>query len=253
MPPRKPALPPLTLDEVMATLEAAGSEQTRKIYLRHGAQAPLFGVSFATLKPLVKRIGVDQDLAVALWDTGNHDARVLAAKVADPARLTEAQLDAWATVSLGRGCTGYVAMLAGEGPHARSRSAAWLASPDEALRRAGWMLVAAAAMRDEATPDDWFAARAHDVEAGVHAAPNARKEAMMGALIAIGCRSEALRDLAVAVASRLGRVDIDVGDTDCKVPVVADSLEKAWAHSLSKGFPSPAAHERTRENLRTRC
>ena len=48
----------LTYDEAMAALEAAGTEQTRKSYLRHGASEPLFGVKFGDLRPLGKKIGV---------------------------------------------------------------------------------------------------------------------------------------------------------------------------------------------------
>jgi len=65
----RPAKPRLTLAQTMTALEKAGSEQTRKTYLRHGAKPPLFGVSFATLKTMHKAIGVDHELAVALWDT----------------------------------------------------------------------------------------------------------------------------------------------------------------------------------------
>src|SRR6185369_3349689 len=89
----KPTAARMSLAETMKALEAAGSAQTRKTYARHGAQEPMFGVSFATLKTLVKRIGVDHELALALWDTKNHDARTLAMKIADPARIRPADLD----------------------------------------------------------------------------------------------------------------------------------------------------------------
>ena len=56
----------MTLAETMTALEQAGSAQTRKTYARHGAPEPMFGVSFATLKTLVKRIKVDHELALAL-------------------------------------------------------------------------------------------------------------------------------------------------------------------------------------------
>src|SRR2546422_323984 len=78
----------MTLAQVMSALEKEGSAQTKKTYLRHGAPEPMFGVSFATLKTLYKRIGVDHELACALWDTGNFDARNLAYKIVDPQRLT---------------------------------------------------------------------------------------------------------------------------------------------------------------------
>src|SRR6185503_6701268 len=67
----------MSLTDVMRALEKAGSEQTRKTYTRHGAKGPMFGVSFATLGALQKRIRVDHELALELWGTGNIDARNL--------------------------------------------------------------------------------------------------------------------------------------------------------------------------------
>src|SRR5882672_12592871 len=109
--PKKSAAPRMTLAEAMSALEKAGSAQTRKTYARHGAAEPMFGVSFATLKTLVKRIRVDHELALALWDTGNFDARLLAVKVADPTRMTPAVLDRWEATPTSRMCHGYVALL----------------------------------------------------------------------------------------------------------------------------------------------
>src|SRR5690606_41826215 len=100
----------------MKALEGAGTEQPRKIYRRHGARDPLFGVSFAVMKVLVKQIGVDHELAVKLWETGNHDAQTLAVKIADPTRMGPADLDHWAGRGEGGSCGSYVAMLTCEGP-----------------------------------------------------------------------------------------------------------------------------------------
>lgn len=243
----------LTLAQAMRELEKAGSAQTRKTYARHGATEPMFGVSFATLKVLVKRIGVDPELARALWDTGNFDARLLAVKVADPARLTPDELDRWAREARTRMLVGYVAMLAGEGPHAAAQAARWLAAPDGPERSAAWGLVGHMAQRDGKAPDAWFARRLAEIEKAIHAAPNAEREAMNMALVAIGCRSAALRKSVTAAARRIGRVEIDHGDTACKTPDAAEYLEKCWAHSTSKGFESPAAQERARESPRCRC
>ena len=67
-----------------------GDEQTRKTYRRHGADGALFGVRWSELYALQKQIGVDHPLALALWETGNHDARTLATLVADPSACTAA-------------------------------------------------------------------------------------------------------------------------------------------------------------------
>jgi 3-methyladenine DNA glycosylase AlkD len=244
----------MTLADAMRALEEAGSAQTRKTYLRHGATEPLFGVSFATLQVMRKRIGVDHDLGLALWATGNLDARNLAVKIVDPARITSSDLDRWVLEwSAPRMCAGYVGMLAAETDGARERAEAWLAADDEAARSAGWTVVAQLAMRDESVPDSFFAALIDRIARSIHGAPNREREHMHNALIAIGCRHPSLRAAARGAAERIGPVEIDYGDTACKTPDAGDSIDKAWAHATSKGFDSPAAQERKRERLRLRC
>lgn len=120
-------------------------------------------------------------------------------------------------------------------------------------RWAGWSLVGAMALVDEDTPDAWFEKRLAEIERSIQTSPNAEREAMLHALIAIGCRSTALRKSVTATAKRIGKVVIDHGDTSCKTPEVAPTLEKTWARATSKGFASPAAQERARESMRTRC
>jgi len=244
----------MSFPEAIAALEAAGSEQTRKTYGRHGITGPMFGVSFATLKTLRKRIGVDHELATALWDTGNYDARNLAAKVADPGQMTSDELDRWAQgTETSRSCAPYVAMLAAEGPHADAKAAQWIGAESVWARSAGWPLLGQLAHREEPTPDAWFEAHLATIADTVHTAPNNERDSMIRALICIGCRNQALRQKAIAAAKRIGKVEIDYGDTACKLPDAVAHIEKAWEHSLSKGFESPAAHERSREWLRLRC
>jgi 3-methyladenine DNA glycosylase AlkD len=253
---KPPKAPParMSLADVMRELEKAGSEQTRKTYLRHGADGPMFGVSFATLKTLTKRIKVDHELALALWDTGNFDARNLAVKIVDPERMTSAALDRWVRESsTSRLCGGYAAMLAAEGPHAAAKAAQWLASKNDRERCAGWVLLGQLSQRDETTPDSFFETRLAEIERAIRSAPNNEREGMNMAVIVIGCRNARLRKLATAAAKRIGKVEVDHGDTACKTPDAAAYIEKTWAHSTSKGFESPAAHERTRESPRLRC
>jgi 3-methyladenine DNA glycosylase AlkD len=249
----KAPAPRMTLAEAMAALERAGTAQTRKTYARHGAKEPMFGVSFAVLSGLVKRIRVDHDLALELWDTGNFDARNLAVKIADPARISPADLDRWAGGMRPRMCGGYVAMLAAESPHGHVKARQWLAASDEGLRCAGWGVLSQLSQRDAAAPDSLFTDAVARIEKSIHSAGNSEREAMNGALIALGCRNAALRKAATSAAKRIGKLEIDHGDTNCKTPDAAQYIEKTWGYSTSKGFESPAAQERTRESQRTRC
>ena len=244
----------MSLAETMSALESAGSAQTRKTYARHGATGPMFGVSFADLKKLLKRIKVDQELALALWDTGNFDARNLAVKIADPQRMAPTDLDRWASEDGAEmSVVGYVARLAAEGPHGKSRAEKWLASKSEARRCCGWHVVGALVTCDEALAWSWFADHLATIAETIQSVTNDERAAMNLALIAIGGRSPSARTAALAVAKRIGEVRVHRGDTACKTPSAGEYIEKAWSHAKAKGFESPAAQERSRESLRTRC
>ncbi len=241
----------MRLDEVMRALEKAGSAQTKKTYARHGAKEPMFGVLFGTLKVLQDRIGVDHDLALALWKTGNQDARNLAMKIADPSQMRPADLDRWAKENGMRICGMYVACLAAESGHGAAKVRDWLASSDEGLRTSGWQLIAQLANLDQQAPDDEFAKRLAQIEKTIHSAPSVERGSMNAAVIAIGGRSAALRKLATAAAKRIGPVEVDHGDTACKTPDAVTYIGKLWERA--KKFESPAAAERARESMRTRC
>ncbi len=244
----------MTLAETMAALEAAGTAQARKTYTRHGATGPMFGTSFATLKGLMKRIDVDHELALALWETGNFDARNLAMKIVDSTRMGPDDLDRWAReASTALGCGGYAAALPSEGPLGTLKAREWLASADPALRGAAWSLVGQLAFRDEATPDAFFAALLDQIAGTIHTAPNDERAGMNRAVITIGCRNADMRALALAAAKRIGAVDVDHGDTACETPDAQAAIEKAWAYAESKGAASPAAQERGRDLPRRRC
>jgi 3-methyladenine DNA glycosylase AlkD len=244
----------MALAEAVCALEKAGSEQTRKTYLRQGATEPMFGVSFGTLGTLMRRIGVDHELALALWDTGNFDAQNLAAKICDPAKMTSAGLDKWArTYSPSRMSGGYVGIVAGEGPHAEAKVPQWLASKNEGERRAGWALLGNLAARSTTIADAWFEKHLREIERTIHAAPKAERHFMNVALIEIGCRSPALRKSALTAAKRIGKVDAVDDTASCQTPDAAGYIDKAWTYSKGRGFESPAALERTRASQRTRC
>ena len=78
---------------VMNELKSLGTSQNVKIFKRHGAGNKLYGVSFANLYKLRKKIKTDHNLAMALWKTGNYDARLLATMIADPGAAAEKLLD----------------------------------------------------------------------------------------------------------------------------------------------------------------
>jgi hypothetical protein len=187
-----------------------------------------------------------------LWATGNVDARNLAMKIADPLAMTPNELDRWAIENPMRMCSLYIATLAAEGPHAHNKVREWLSSSNERLLATGWTLLGRLSDLDESFPEDQLLRGVEVIEKSIHSAPNEVKNDMNRALITIGGRSTAMRKTVLAAAKRIGEVTVDRGDTACKTPDIAQTVEKMWARSGAK-FASPSAHERSMKSMRRRC
>ena len=81
--------------DVLRWLGRRGSRRNREGMARYGIRsAKYFGVSMATMRPLVKRLGRNHDLALALWETGWLEARIVAALVDEPDKVTLTQMAA---------------------------------------------------------------------------------------------------------------------------------------------------------------
>lgn len=221
----------MDLDQAMQELEVLGSEQTRKTWCRHGAAEPMFGVKFGDLGKLHKRIKTNHALAKALWQTGNHDARLLACMAADATKATAQELTTWAAEVKDSATAEALAAFASRTPMAAQIREAWLTEPR--LRRAGWSMVAHAAAARGKDGDGLEEGAALDylkrIESGIHQAENWTRRTMMYAALAIGGRSPALRQAAEAAIRRIGPVAFDPGKTACEFPDPLPYLEKMWA------------------------
>jgi 3-methyladenine DNA glycosylase AlkD len=216
----------MNVQEALDTLKSLGTEQNRKIYRRHGAGEDVYGVSFAHLKELKKKIKTDHDLAVALWESGNHDARMLSGMIADPKRLDAKTLDAWAQRLRNYVETDALGGLAAKSPHARETMARWIAADGEWITSAGWRILAYVAMDGDPLPDEYFERFLSTIERDIHESQNRVRHEMNSALIAIGIRNPALEEKALAAAARIGKVEVDHGETGCKTPAAAGYIRK---------------------------
>ena len=222
----------MNLAQTMAALERAGSEQTRKTYRRHGAQDPMFGVSYAALYGLQKQTGTDQALAEALWETGNHDARVLAMLIADGEQMTAAKLNRWRRTTNQRFLSMSFTSLAARSKAGLECALQWIDGKDEYEQAAGWGTLAGLAS-SRAVADAVFAPLLPRLEVVVHELPNMARYYANNCLIAIGGRPE-LTAAAMAVARKVGRVEVDHGDTDCKTPVATEYIVKMASRNAAK-------------------
>jgi 3-methyladenine DNA glycosylase AlkD len=220
----------MTYAEVMRLLEKLGTAQNRKVYKRHGAGEDLFGVSFANLARLKRRIKTDHSLAQELWVSGNADARTLATMIADPEQATDRMLDQWVrAIEYYVLADVFVRNLVCKSPLARRKMKEWTRSPDEWVGRAGWHLLALLALQDGTLNDRILESFLARIEEGIQKAKNYTRHAMNDALIAIGIRNAALEKKALAVAQRIGKVVVDHGETGCQTPDAAAYILKTRA------------------------
>lgn len=193
------------VDTIVAELRDMGSETARAGMARYGIRVDdAFGVSVTELRKLAKRLGRDHALALALWATGKHEARLLACFVDAPAEVTEAQMERWvADFDSWDLCDQATTSLFDRSPYAWAKARAWAAREEEWTKRAGFTLMAGLAVHDKRASRDAFLELLPIIERGAFDERNFVKKGVNWALRNIGKRERALNEAAIACAVRI--------------------------------------------------
>jgi len=162
------------------------------------------GVSIPTLRRVARAHRADHELALGLWATEIHEARILASMIDDPRRVTRAQMEDWAADFdswdlCDQVCNNLFSAVRWAGAAAR----AWCRRDEEYVRRAAFAIVAAQAVHDPDRDDEYFAAWLPRIRRAAADDRNLVKKAVNWALRQIGKRNLALRDAAIAEAEGL--------------------------------------------------
>ncbi len=196
---------PERLTAVMDELATKASEESRAGMARYGINVAFaFGVSVYELRRMAKALGTDHQLALALWDTGNHEARTLASMVDDPAAVTEEQMEHWAAAfDSWDVCDQVTSNLFDKTPFAYDKVREWSAAEGEWVKRAAFATAAALAVQDKTAPDERFLAILPLVQREAGDGRNFVKKAVNWALRNIGKRSPVLHAAAVVTAEAI--------------------------------------------------
>lgn len=219
----------MTADEVVAELKSLGRESYKSTMLRHGAREPIFGVSVADMKKIQKRVKRDYQLALDLYETGIYDAMYLAGLIADDHKMTKKDLQRWVDQAHVPMLCGYtVAWVAADGPHGREMALKWIESKKETIATAGWATYAClvGVREDDELDMAELKKLLRRVQDTIHAQPDRIRYWMNNFVIAVGAYVAPLTSLAIQTAKAIGKVSVDMGDTDCKVPYAPDYIKK---------------------------
>ena len=186
-----------------------------------------FGTSVADIKSVAKSMKGQQQLAYA---SGKMEAMYVASLVANGAQLTEKQLDQWAegASSLRMIAEYNVPWVTVENPKARELALKWMKSNKELVACAGWSTYSGLV---SVTPDDQLDLGEIErllatVVKEISSAANRVRYTMNNFVICVGCYVKPLSKQAKAVAKHIGDISVDVGDTDCKIPLATAFIEK---------------------------
>jgi 3-methyladenine DNA glycosylase AlkD len=217
----------VAVEDVVRELEQLGTGHNQDVYRKHGVSGNVFGVSLANLLALGEKYRGNHELALALWESGNHDARLLATMIADPAMVTSALAESWQKTLdnyvITDGFTGLIAKTT----LCRKKMERWTKAKAEWTSRAGFGLLAHLAMRDGTIPNEYFEGYLEIIAREIHARKNRTREAMNTALIAIGMRNPELERKALAAAERIGTVTVDHGETGGQTPHATHAIRRA--------------------------
>lgn len=194
-------------DGILEELKCMGSEAELVGMVHSGISVDnAFGVSIYDLRKMAASIGTDHELALALWETGNHEARLLACFIDDPVVVTLEQMEAWAACFDSWDiCDQTTTSLFDMSAHAWPMAVKWAGREGEWVKRAGFAMMAGLAAHDRKASDRDFERLFDLIEQGASDSRNFVKKAVNWALRNIGKRNLSLNSAAVACAERISR------------------------------------------------
>lgn len=214
---------------VMQELEALGKERTKKIYMSNGAQEPLFGVATGAMKPIAKKIKLNQPLAEALYATGNYDAMYFAGIIAEPKAMTESDFERWIDGAYFYMLSDYVvAVTLAEADIAQQVADKWIASGEELKMSAGWSCYCwlLGNRPDVEFSESKMANMLEMVKSAIHNSPERTKSAMNNFLHTVGVSYVPLHDKALATAQQIGPVELKKNNKKSSFLHAYESIQK---------------------------
>jgi 3-methyladenine DNA glycosylase AlkD len=216
----------LDAQTVMQELEALGKERMKKMYISNGAKEPVFGVATGAMKPIAKKIKIDQELAEELYATGNYDAMYFAGIIADPKAMTEVDFDRWIDGAYFYMLSDYVvAVTLAEADIAQEVADKWIASGEELRMSAGWSCYCwlLGNRKDEEFSAEKLEGMLETVKETIHYAPERAKSAMNNFVYTVAVSYVSLHEKAVAIAEKIGPVEMK---RDGKKPSILKASEE---------------------------
>jgi 3-methyladenine DNA glycosylase AlkD len=224
----------ITAQEIIEDLKTKANPANVEGMARYGINPQnTLGVPMPVLRGLARQIKRNQSLALELWDSGIHEARILAGLIADPRQVDEQLMECWVhDFDSWDVCDQVISNLFDKTPFAYSKAIEWSRRQPEFVKRAGFVLMAALAVHDKKAPDSAFEPFFSLIEREASDERNFVKKAVNWALRGLGKRSRALNTRAIETAQKIALLDSKAARW-----VAADALRELTGEKVQARLP----------------
>ncbi len=203
------------------------------------SKAEILGVPKPKIRELARNIGMNHDLALKLWETGIHEARILATLIADPSKITDELIEKWIKdVDNWDLCDQLVMNLLWKTKIARKKILEWCNRNEEFVKRAGFVLIAKLAISDKKSSDEEFEKFFPLIKEGAKDSRKYVYKAVSWALRQIGKRNPKLNEKALKLAEEI----MKLGTKSARY-VAREALKELKSEKVKKRLMSKQARK----------
>lgn len=199
----------IRIDDILAKLQCMSNPDGVKGMARYGINSKNnLGISVYKLREIAKETGQDHDLALKLWNSGIHDARLLACFIDNPLEVTGGQMDSWVQdFDSWDICDQACTSLFDRSPLAWTKAFEWAEHPDEFVKRGAFSLIAGLTVHDKKVSDEKFEQFIPLIRKHSHDERNYVKKAVNWAIRNIGKRNKNLNKSMIKLSRELLQAD----------------------------------------------
>lgn len=218
-------------ERVIKRLRGMSNDDNVRGMARYGiATAGTLGISMPEIRRMAKELGKDHELALELWKSKIHEARILAALIAEPKRMTRRTMELWVKdFDSWDVCDQVVSNLFDKTSFAYELAFVWSVREEEYVRRAGYVMMAALAVHDKPASDRAFLDFLPVIVAGANDNRNFVRKAVNWALRQIGKRNLSLNQAAISCAQEIAGLDSNSAKW-----IAADALRELKDHKIQE-------------------
>jgi 3-methyladenine DNA glycosylase AlkD len=221
----------MTVNEIISKLKQQANPEAVKGMAKFGITgAVVYGVSIPALRDMASEIGINNELALKLWDINSRETRILASMIGDPQKVTIRQMETWVKgFDSWEVCDQCCMNLFEKTPFAFDMAAKWHTRKEEFVKRAAFVLMARLAVSDKKAEDNKFMSFFPYIRQEAVDDRNMVKKAVNWGLRQIGKRNPFLNNKAIKIAEEIKEIT-----SKCAQWIASDALRELKSDPVQK-------------------